>query len=117
DPPGCCGGEQGIRDAFVRGYRDGGGNEAYLDHFTEVVIPCESGWNPHAQSPAGHKGLAQFSTASWAKSGGGDWRDPYQQGLNTARWVALTIDAGASKLGQWSTWHGCPPRIVITSWP
>lgn len=112
-----------VRSAFIAGYRDAGGNPVYLEHFLNVVIPCESGWQPSAVSSGGHLGLAQFSERSWAVSGGGDWRDAHQQGANVARWVALTIDAASPgereyvKLQQWSTWRGCPPRYVISEWP
>ena len=37
----------------------------------------ESGWNPHATSPAGAQGIAQFMPATWATYGnGGDPFDP-----------------------------------------
>lgn len=87
------------RSQFIAGYRDAGGPEALLSHFLEVVIACESTWRVDAVSPGGHLGLAQFAPDSWAKAGGGDWTDAYQQGANTARWVGLTNPAD-----QWSCW-------------
>src|SRR3990167_2434015 len=48
-------------DAFLQGYRDGDGNPSWEDHFVNVVVPCESTWNPYAVSDGGHLGLAQFT--------------------------------------------------------
>lgn len=92
-------GEGWVEAEFRRGYLDAGGDLNLLRHFTSVVIPCESGWNPLAVSNGGHLGLVQFAAGSWRAAGGGDWRDPYQQGANTARWAAMTTPSE-----QWSCW-------------
>jgi hypothetical protein len=85
------------RDEFIRGYQEAGGAPALLDHFLNVVIPCESGWQVN---PGGyHLGLAQFAPDSWAAAGGGDPFDAYQQGANTARWAKMTVPSE-----QWSCW-------------
>jgi hypothetical protein len=77
-----------VMDQFIEGYRAAGGPEGYLDRIVTRVIPCESGGNPSAYSSAGpFYGLMQFHGPTWAAMGGGDWRDPYQQGANTARLV------------------------------
>ena len=89
----------GARAAFLEGYRDGGGNLAWEAHFVNVVIPCESTWNPYAVSWWGHLGLAQFAPRSWTLAGGGDWTDPYQQGRNVAAWSSIT-----EPWAQWSCW-------------
>lgn len=96
--------QDGPREQFAAGYTAAGGNDRWREHLLDVVIPCESGWDPLAVSPAGHLGLAQFAADSWQRAGGGDWRDPYTQGRNTAVWVALTIDRGADPRVQWSCW-------------
>lgn len=89
----------GAREAFVRGYRDAGGDEVLLAYFVNVVIVCESGWDVGAVSAGGHLGLAQFAPDSWAKAGGGDPFDAYTQGRNVARWVRMTTPSE-----QWSCW-------------
>jgi hypothetical protein len=38
----------------------------------------------------------QFLGATWNNMGGGDWTDPYMQGVNTARLLAR-----ANPAGQW----------------
>ena len=88
-----------IIERFILGYREADGADALLEHFLRVVIPCESRWNPLVVSEGGHMGLAQFHPDSWAKAGGGDPFDAYQQGANVARWAAMTDPAS-----QWSCW-------------
>ncbi len=79
----------GALQAFAAGYQDAGGNPAHLERILARVIPCESGGNPAAYNPAGpFYGLMQFLDSTWAAVGGGDWRDPYTQGANTARLLA-----------------------------
>lgn len=85
--------------AFRQGYMDAQGPSGLLEHFVHVVVPCESKWNVSAVSGGGHLGLAQFSASSWERAGGGDWRDPYQQGANVARWSNMTTPSE-----QWSCW-------------
>lgn len=78
-----------VTDLFIAGYRDAGGAEGHLNRIVNRVIPCESSGNPHAYSTVGpFWGLMQFLPATWNAVGGGDWRDPYQQGANTARLIA-----------------------------
>jgi len=94
-----------IRLAFIRGYRDGGGNSEWEEHFVNVVIPCESKWDVNVvNSMSGAKGIAQFIDSTWAAAGGGDWRDPYQQGRNVASWSSMVDPSGA---GGWQErWRG-----------
>lgn len=77
-----------MMERFVGGYIDAGGPVAHLSRVVTRVIPCESGGNPSAYSSAGpFYGLMQFLGSTWSAMGGGDWRDPYQQGVNTAKLV------------------------------
>jgi hypothetical protein len=81
-------------ELFIDGYRAAGGNEAYLDRIVTRVIPCESGGVPTIVNRSGpFYGLMQFSPSTWAATGGGDWFDPWQQGANTARLVAMANPA------------------------
>lgn len=75
-------------DRFIAGYSSTGGPERYIERLVSRVIPCESSGNPRAVNRAGpYYGLLQFLPATWYGLGGGDWFDPYQQGVNTARLV------------------------------
>lgn len=90
--------------AFVRGYRDYGGNPEWEDHFTYVVLPCESsywgGWYPN-----GYISRAQFDPGSWATAsratGRGNPKDPYDIGANVAWWSNAIEHPGGS--GGWPT--------------
>jgi LysM repeat protein len=73
-----------IRDQFAAGYIAGGGPAQYLEKILASVIPCESGYNLRAYNPGGpFYGLMQFLPETWARTGGGDWFDAWQQGHNT----------------------------------
>lgn len=86
-----------VQDAWVAGYRDGGGHEGALT-LAMCIIGKESGWNPDALNRNGpYYGLGQFAMSTWNAVGGGDWRDPYTQGVNFAR-----------------NWNGSNPA---TQWP
>jgi hypothetical protein len=98
--PAAAGGS--VIDQFVSGYRDAGGPEAHLNRIVTRVIPCESGGNPRAVNYAGpYYGLMQFVGSTWRAMGGGDWFDPYTQGVNTARLLG-----NANPATQWPVcWH------------
>ena len=88
------------RDQFAAGYIAGGGPPQYLEYLMSNVIPCESGFNLRAFNPAGpFYGLLQFLPETWARTGGGDWFDAWQQGHNTG---VLLQTAGPS-----SQWPAC----------
>ena len=91
-----------IRDQFAAGYIAGGGPAQYLEKILASVIPCESGYNLRAYNPAGpFYGLMQFLPETWARTGGGDWFDAWQQGHNTA-----VLLQGSSPSTQWpSCWR------------
>lgn len=73
-----------IRDQFAAGYIAAGGPAQYLEKILASVISCESGYNLRAYNPAGpFYGLMQFLPETWARTGGGDWFDAWQQGHNT----------------------------------
>ena len=93
----------GLVVEFARGYADAGGPPELIDHLVYNVIPCESGWQ--VEPPySGFLGLAQFHPDTWARAGGGDWRDPYQQGANVATWIRLIgVDAAGTAAG----WPHC----------
>lgn len=88
-------------DAFVAGYAAAGGPPELAAHFTDVTIPCESGWDP---DPAGyHLGLAQFAPGTWqtAARAGADYRDPWEQGFAVGNWIGpLGVDPADS--GGWA---------------
>ena len=91
-----------VQDAFLAGYRAGGGDPAWEEHLVNDVIPCESGWN--VDSPGIHYGLAQFAPGTWESakcSPTADWRDPWEQGCAVASWMAQIP-------GQWGTTQGWP---------
>jgi hypothetical protein len=78
-----------MTERFVSGYVDAGGAAGHLERILHRVIPCESGGDVHAYSRVGpFYGLMQFLGGTWNTVGGGDWRDPYMQGANTARLLA-----------------------------
>lgn len=81
---------------FVQGWTSGGGDAVSL-RLVLCVMGKESGGDPYAYNAAGpFYGLMQFLGSTWDAMGGGDWRDPYRQGVNTARlWRA------ASPANQW----------------
>lgn len=90
-------------EAFVSGYRAGGGDPAWERHLVENVIPCESpGW---VLDPGGyHYGLAQFAPGTWALarcSPGADYRSAWQQGCACASWMRQIP-------GRWGTTAGWP---------
>jgi hypothetical protein len=83
-----------VAEQFAEGYRAAGGPESLLPHILNRVIPCESGYNPLAVNRRGpYYGLMQFSVATWSRVGGGDWYNPWQQGVNTARLVQVARPA------------------------
>ena len=91
-------------EAFLSGYRAGGGDPAWEAHLVNVVIPCESGSNPLAGGV--HYGLAQFAPGTWAQaccSPGADWRSPWEQGCAVARWMSMI----APNYGTTAGWPGC----------
>ena len=57
-----------------------------------VVVPCESEWR--LDPPGYYLGLAQWEPGTWELAGGGDYRDPYQQGFNVAVWSNRVDPAG-----------------------
>lgn len=85
-----------LRAAFVQGWTAGGGDAVTL-RLVLCIQGKESGGDPLAYNTAGpFYGLMQFAGPTWDAMGGGDWRDPYQQGVNTAKlWRA------ASPANQW----------------
>lgn len=93
------GGQPNTLADFVRGYRDAGGRPAWEERFVSVVIPCESGWR---LDPLGfYLGLAQWHPDTWERAGGGDYRDPWQQGHNVAAWSNIVDPASTGG------WQGC----------
>ena len=89
-------------DAFIAGYRDGGGDPRYEEHWINDVIPCESEWD--VDPPGYYLGLAQFAPGTWVWarcSIGAEYTDPYQQGCAVARWMAMIP-------GRWGTRAGWP---------
>lgn len=88
-------------DAFLGGYRAGGGDPAYEGQVLRM-ISCESGWN--TDSGGYHYGLAQFAPGTWAAaccSPGADWRSPWEQGCAVASWMRQIP-------GRWGTTAGWP---------
>lgn len=87
-----------VAAVFVQGWTAGGGDAASV-RLVLCVLGKESGGDPGAYNPAGpFYGLMQFLLSTWEAMGGGDWRDPYTQGVNTAKlWKA------AAPSGQWPT--------------
>ncbi|OGS01160.1 MAG: hypothetical protein A2V88_08750 [Elusimicrobia bacterium RBG_16_66_12] len=89
-----------LREAFLAGYAAVGGPPEWAAHLTDVVIPCESGWDT---DPFGyHLGLAQFAPDTWARAArpGADWRDAWEQGWAVGNWVGpLGVDPAGS--GGW----------------
>lgn len=89
------------RQAFLDGYRAGGGDPAWEEHLIDV-LQCESEWV--LDPPGVHLGLAQFSEDTWEKakcSPGADYRDAWEQGCAVARWMAMIA-------GRWGTTVGWP---------
>ena len=88
--------------AFLEGYRDGGGDPAWEQHWIDDVIPCESEWV--LDPPGIHYGLAQFEEGTWGQarcSPEADYRDPFEQGCAVARWMSMIP-------GRWGTTAGWP---------
>lgn len=83
-------------EIFVQGWTAGGG-DAVSVRLVVCILGKESGGNPYAYNAAGpFYGLMQFLLSTWDAMGGGDWRDPYTQGVNTAKlWKA------AAPASQW----------------
>ena len=75
--------------AFIRGYRDLGGNRAWERRFIEVVIPCENGWH-WDWGQSFHLSVAQFEPGSWATAaeatGLADPENLYHVGAAVAWW-------------------------------
>lgn len=95
---------------FLDGYRAGGGREDWIDAWhltiygwTEHCPNGESGGNPYAVSPLGHKGLLQWADPTWAavaaQTGYWDVWSSFDNGVNAA-WMTLH-DAPAQ---HWSCW-------------
>ena len=96
-----CGAGEAVCDAFLAGYRFGGGDPAWEQRLI-AVIQCESGWHLNPLGP--HLGLAQFDPETWEKakcSPDSDWRDAWEQGCAVARWMAMIP-------GRWGTTAGWP---------
>ena len=88
-------------EAFLDGYRAGGGDPAWEEHLIDV-IECESRWI--LDPPGIHYGLAQFAPGTWGQarcSPEADYRDPWEQGCAVARWMAMIP-------GRWGTTAGWP---------
>ena len=77
-----------LTETFLAGYRAGGGDPQYEEHWVNDVIPCESEWNTN---PSGHHyGLAQFAPETWESakcSPSADYTNPYDQGCAVANWL------------------------------
>lgn len=80
---------------FDRGFLEAGGAPALLPRIARVRY-CESSDVPTIVGGGLYLGLMQFHPRTWTAAGGGDWRDPYQQGANTARLIAM-----ANPASQW----------------
>lgn len=122
--PNARSGEDGLPDVvadFIRGYTEAGGPPAHLGRFRDIVVPCESGWDPENDNGGGHRGLTQFSQGTWESmmTSGRFFPaldapyipsvfDPFLHGIAAAR-LALYVEEtpGSTYLGQWSTWYGC----------
>lgn len=77
---------------FDRGFLDAGGS-IYVLPRVHRTMRCESSGDPYAVGSGLYLGLMQFHPRTWTAAGGGDWRDPYQQGANTARLIAMANPA------------------------
>ena len=99
-----------VSQSFTDGFQAGGGPPEFLEHFLTVVIPKESGWNPQADNGVGHRGLTQFSKATWDAMMPeypyfDNVFDPYLHGMAAARLVLYVLRTpGSTFQGQWSTW-------------
>jgi len=96
-------GAAALSEAFLAGYAAGGGPPELAPHFTDVAIPCESGWR--TDPPGYHLGMLQFAPATWRKAAraGADYRDPWEQGFAAGNWIGpMGVDPG-SRAG----WAGC----------
>ncbi len=95
--------EPPVVEAFVSGYRDGGGDPAWEEHWIDDVIPCESPeWV--LDPPGIHYGLAQFEEGTWIDarcSVGADYRSAWEQGCAVASWMQQIP-------GRWGTTAGWP---------
>jgi len=102
-----------VQDAwqrFLDGYHAGGGRLDWIDAWYATIYGgtghCpngESGGNPYAVSPLGHKGLLQWADGTWAgvaaQTGYWDVWSPFDNGFNAA-WMTQN-DAPAQ---HWSCW-------------
>ena len=75
--------------SFVQGWRAAGGVEEWLDFVVDVVVPCESSWDPNVVSTNGlYRGLGQWDWPTWndiaALTGYSDIWSPFDQGINIA---------------------------------
>ena len=95
------------QDAFIAGYRFGGGPPELEAHFTDTVIPlCEGtlGWGvPWYHTGNGYVSVGQFTPDSWASAGGGDPTDPWTVGRNVANWLWLIGPENAGTSAGWPT--------------
>jgi hypothetical protein len=87
---------------FAEGYLDYDGNPAWLRHFIEDVLPCESSeWDGYYAN--GYVSRAQFHVDSWRRAVGNtklnDPRNPYHVGANVAWWANAIEHPGGS--GGW----------------
>jgi hypothetical protein len=94
-----------IQGCFILGMYDGGASDELIDHFVEIVIPCEnSRWEVDAvNEQSGALGLAQFLPSTWnnvsERTGFDDWANSYHQGYNVATWSEIVDPSGT---GGWN---------------
>ena len=91
---------------FREGYLAEGGTPAWLEHFVNVVLPCESSyWGAYYDN--GYVSRAQFDRGSWARSvehtSLADPTDPFHVGVNVAYWSGV-IDHPGTRNGWPTCW-------------
>ena len=96
--------------AFLDGYHAGGGREDWVWAWrlviygpTAICANGESGGNPYAVSPLGHKGLLQWADGTWAGvaqyTGYWDVWSAFDNGVNAA-WMSQNDNPAQ----HWSCW-------------
>ena len=95
-----------VKGSFREGWRSAGGVEAWLDFVVDVVVTCESSWDPNVVSPNGlYRGLGQWDWPTWndiaALTGYSDIWSPFDQGFNIA--YKSRRDGGFAWPGCWET--------------